>query len=314
MSNLTDLNKSQNENVIQTNNDLKPEGLGNTNKPAQKRYRAYCFTLNNPQSHSYHSHTDMIELLDSIGQLKSYIFQLEIGEEDETEHYQGFVTFKNQIQFKEILKLDKNIHWEPTRSCKASIEYCQKIKGRISGPWAKDIKINNVIDPMPDPYGWQLEIVNMINTKADRRTIIWGYDKEGHKGKSDFTTWLCDNKHAMAISGKSSDVYHALANCDVFPNIIIYDIPRSFDHDYLNYTTIEQIKTGRIFSPKYESKCLRFNSPHIIIFSNSLPQVDKVTHDRWKIFKIQSEKLIPMSIKEVKQESKSNKSSDNWDF
>lgn len=61
------------------------------------------------------------------------------------------------------------------------------------------------------------------------------------------------------------------------------DIPRSVDIDFLSYTGIEEIKNGCFFCGKYESDMVIMPIPHIIIFSNEEPNVDKLSADRWDI-------------------------------
>ena len=50
--------------------------------------------------------------------------------------------------------------------------------------------------------------------------------------------------------------------------------------------TIESIKNGLVFSGKYEGAQLIFNRPHVICFSNSLPDTTMMSADRWKIVNI----------------------------
>jgi len=67
----------------------------------------------------------------------------------------------------------------------------------------------------------------------------------------------------------------------------------------VNYSAIESIKDGLATSAKYESTQLVFNSPHVFIFSNDLPQVHKLTLDRWKIFTIVNNELVRTIVDEI---------------
>jgi len=68
-------------------------------------------------------------------------------------------------------------------------------------------------------------------------------------------------------------------------NTVIFDVPRD-NGNKISYKSVESIKNGMIYSPKYESKYKLFNSPHIIIFANEPPQLEKLSIDRWVVKEI----------------------------
>ena len=74
------------------------------------------------------------------------------------------------------------------------------------------------------------------------------------------------------------------ANMDLC-NVVLFDIPRD-NGNKISYKSIESIKNGVVYSPKYESKHKLFNSPHVICFANCLPEVEKMSDDRWCIEEI----------------------------
>lgn len=69
----------------------------------------------------------------------------------------------------------------------------------------------------------------------------------------------------------------------IAPKIILIDLPRTFNKDYLSYSGIEEIKNGMFFNTKFESDMVIFNRPHIFVFSNGHPDVSNLSLDRWKI-------------------------------
>ncbi len=73
---------------------------------------------------------------------------------------------------------------------------------------------------------------------------------------------------------------------DTVPEIILLNIPKSFNTDYLSYTGIEEVKDMFFFSGKYEGGMVDGNPPHLFIFSNEYPDTQKVSLDRWRIFNI----------------------------
>ncbi len=102
---------------------------GNTNKLCRKkvrqRARSWCFTYNG------YSKKDVTQLaldFDKIGVIK-YIYQEELGENN-NEHLQGVVSFKNATELSSLKKINSKIHWEQCISLRASIKYCSKEETR----------------------------------------------------------------------------------------------------------------------------------------------------------------------------------------
>lgn len=271
---------TQKEKVVKPANDT---GLGNTKKPALIRSRSWFLTLNNPLTHNFTSHKSLIDLLKTIPLVK-FAFQLERGENG-TDHYQGCVYFKNAVSFNTVKELSEVIHWEKCKSWKAAVEYCTKKDTRIGGPWKYGFEEDD-FDPMPDPTGWQKELLDMLDNEPSNREIFWCWEDKGKMGKSSFTVWLLDNRDAFACQGKASDIMYALCELPKFPKIIILDIPRSNDELLISYQLIEQLKNGYMFSGKYKGKLIRFNPPHVVIFANKPPEYEKLSADRWRVYKI----------------------------
>ena len=68
----------------------------------------------------------------------------------------------------------------------------------------------------------------------------------------------------------------------------------------MNYSVIEHLKNGRIFSSKYESKIMKFACPYIIIYANFMPNKEKLSEDRWDIREISRGVLVPiLSLREA---------------
>jgi hypothetical protein len=93
----------------------------------------------------------------------------------------------------------------------------------------------------------------------------------------------------MVVEGANNDILcgvakHIEEHGDA-PRIIIFDIPR-VNEGGVSYQAIEKLKNGYFFSGKYESGMCRFNSPHLIIFSNDPPVMEKLSEDRWVVNKL----------------------------
>ena len=92
------------------------------------------------------------------------------------------------------------------------------------------------------------------------------------------------------LGGKSADMKNGIVeykktNGDT-PELILINLPRSFDDKYLSYTGIEEVKDMCFYSGKYEGGMIVGNCPHIIIFSNRLPNTNEMSNDRWNIYDI----------------------------
>jgi len=278
-----------------------PENLaeGNTSSSAKKQVSCaikWCFTLNN------FTEKDINDLCSSFSSnCESYIFENEIGEEG-TPHLQGFIIFEKKRRPDE-LKLSKAIHWEKCKGTKQdNILYCSKdYREKVSG--TKVYKSGNINIPKPlklitPDREYQKFILKICEDEPSERDVYWFYDEIGNVGKSQFSKYLMAKRNAIYIDeGKKPDIAQMFKDKFMsgdIPDIVCIDIPRENENN-CSYKSIEAIKGGIMFSPKYESGSILFNSPHLFIFSNYLPNKDKLSKDRWKIYEITSDyKVLPL--------------------
>jgi hypothetical protein len=68
----------------------------------------------------------------------------------------------------------------------------------------------------------------------------------------------------------------------------IVDMPRGMKKDRLGdfYSGIEVIKNGVAYDKRYTAKKIRFDRPRIFVFTNTLPNLELMSKDRWEIWKI----------------------------
>lgn len=262
--------------MIQNSSKIVPERIGNTKTASQSAPRKiWVFTLNN--------YTD--EEFSSIVQHFShdkFVIGKEISENG-TPHLQGHIELTKKQRITALMKLNPKIHWEPCRNKLASREYCTKENNFVTNIRMKrPIKFPEMNKP------WQLDILKLIETEPDDRTIYWYYDTVGGIGKTIFTKYLIFKHHAIIVPTRGSDAFHTLAKIDEEDeaiDIVIFDIPRD-SFNYINYGAMEKIKNGCIASGKYECRSFIFAPPHVIVFSNDIPEMDKFSPDRWKIIDI----------------------------
>lgn len=126
------------------------------------RFRAWCFTLNNP---------DVANANDDPVQWEGYeylVCQLEEGESG-TVHWQGYLTVKNPLRLGEVkTRFHPTAHFEPRKgTAKQAIEYCKK-EPRLDGPYEFGVEPHSGQGKRSD---WQT-IHDMVVEKADDLTIF----------------------------------------------------------------------------------------------------------------------------------------------
>ena len=258
--------------------------------------KRWCLTVNN------YTNKD-IEDIKFHSSIKRYIFQEETGETG-TKHLQGYIEFTNKVRPKSVFK-DKNWHWEKCRNVKASIKYCSKEETRTGKIYTKDIKIEKEFKLSITLRPWELSLKKILDEEPNDRTINWIWETKGNTGKTTFCKWIfMSYEDTVVLSGKATDMKHQTVEYKKkngrVPKIVIIDIPRSFNADYLSYTGIEEIKNMFFFSPKYEGGMICDYPPHLIIFSNEEPLYHKCSKDRWNVYNIKHNKLKRKKYKKIK--------------
>lgn len=130
---------------------------------------------------------------------------------------------------------------------------------------------------------WQLTLYDMLQQPADDRKIIFVVDAAGNVGKSWFIRYML-TKHSEDVQrlsvGKRDDLAFAV---DETKKVFLFDIPRE-QLEYLQYSVLEQLKDGLIFSSKYESrtKVIRGHC-HVVVMTNESPDMNKLSVDRYTL-------------------------------
>ena len=129
---------------------------------------------------------------------------------------------------------------------------------------------------------WQQKLYTDLEKQVDDRTVIFIVDRSGNSGKS----WFCDYVRQLKSNvqiltpGKKADMAHEY---DPSSKILFMDAPRSKQSDFIQYDFLEDVKNGRIFSPKYESRMKFFERPHVVIMMNEDPDMTKLSEDRYDV-------------------------------
>lgn len=258
-------------------------GSGNTcSSPA--RSRAWFFTWNGYKPEDI---THLTQVLEN----EKYVFQEELGESG-NRHLQGCCYMKSQRTFAQMKKLFGDTpHLEKCIDWPAAVKYCCKSETRNGVMYSKGVVVETPLNDVVARFGpnaLQRRILDVVQAAPDDRSILWVYDKDGGGGKTTLARHLCITRKALYVSGKATDVKFAVANVidgGGLVDIVIYGLTRSME-EYMSYEAIEAVKDGIFFCGKYESKMVVFNSPHVIVMANCLPDFDKLSRDRWKVIEV----------------------------
>lgn len=222
-----------------------------------------------------------------------YIFAEEHGNSGKTRHIEGgFITREDRKRRTAIQALfcfsdcqkSKKSNWG------ALFKYCIKEGNKIiSSERIPKPLVKMTSDKL---LSKQKEIVKLFEEAEDPlfgRKVYWFWESTGGWGKSILCKYMIDQMGAFVVQGKNNDILYGITKYiednEECPPIVIFDIPRVNDN-HVSYQAIESLKNGFFFSGKYESGMCRFNSPHILVFSNEEPYVENLSKDRWIIRKL----------------------------
>lgn len=285
-----------------------------------KEYTASCQTWDFRSNKDMHSKDEIIKFLKD--NCSKWVFQLEKGEENGYEHWQGRFRLhkrKRKSELKAIMKT-ANFKWpnyfRPT-VCEnhesKRFSYVLKIDTKIDGPWADTDHLSSISQiRIPRQYRdlemwpWQQQILDSIDIFEPRK-INYIYDKEGNKGKSTVAA-LAELMYGAINMPNVNDGEKLLASlCNICmdtnnytPKCVLFDLPRSLSKDrlYGMYSAFEEIKKGKLVDMRYHYTCFWIDSPQIWIFSNDLPQTKLLSSDRWLVWKIEDLKLVRFEYQE----------------
>lgn len=268
---------------MRSNRSNSSKSFGNTNETLSGKKSQdspschWNFTLNNWTVPEYSEFESWCKAECDI-----YIIGKEKGEEG-TPHLQGYFKLKKKQRLTSLKKVNKRAHYEKARDAQKSFDYCMK-----DGDFVTNKKMHRKIKFPNFDLKWEIDILNLISSEPDDRTIYWLWSENGSVGKTTFVKYLCLEKGCRVLPEKKNDAYHAICELlknDIFFDSFIFDIPRS-SLDYINYGVIEKVKDGCFYSGKYEGGQCIYPCPHVICFANELPDESAMSKDRWVIINI----------------------------
>lgn len=227
---------------------------------------------------------------------KHWAFQKEQGDGGYIHwQIQGSLIKKRRLQ--EILPKLKDAgivfgHMAPLSAAGRENIYCIKADTRIAGPWTdldpEPPKKTKQIAKIKSLYQWQDDVVNLLHEWDDRHIDVI-YDEPGNSGKSGFCELLEFNGQAFEIPAMRlmEDIMQCVMSYPAQKAYVI-DMPRAMKKDKLYdfFSGIECLKNGHVYDKRYKFKKRRMDRPHVLLFTNSIPPVEMMSRDRWRIWTI----------------------------
>ncbi|XP_052816415.1 uncharacterized protein LOC128242991 [Mya arenaria] len=136
---------------------------------------------------------------------------------------------------------------------------------------------------------WQDWAVHHLDCQNDRK-VLWIEDQAGDTGKTFLAKWLVANRDAICFqAGKKADIFYMYHG----EKYIVFDLTRSVGEEFVPYHVMEAFKNSMWNNTKYESASyVMVESPKLLVLSNSLPCLKKMSRDRWDIHRLERSNSI----------------------
>lgn len=239
---------------------------------------------------------------DFFNDRKSIIEKCCIGEEKcpttGTPHLQGWIRLLRKNIARTYLHLPKEIHWETMRKNateRQNTVYCTKEWTNVLH-WGIPELVPKFTRVLREPWApWMKELYAILSRPLEQndwdfRAIHWIWEPVGKKAKTIFMQamyHLLDD--VVMIEGKRSDVLHHILQYiekkGRAPKVVFVNVPRSHQQ-FISYAAIEAAKDMFFMSSKYETGMVSEARPHVLCFSNDIPDMSKMSKDRWAIGEI----------------------------
>ncbi len=239
---------------------------------------------------------------------KKWCFQLEEGKSG-YQHLQDRVSFKKKLRLTGCKKVHDKAHWSPTSAeNRDNCFYVTKEETRKGGPWMDQEQqdedyVPRQVREMTKLRPWQDNILSQCDV-WDTRTINVVIDKKGGIGKTCLMTYA--RAHGIAkkvpFCNSHKDVMRMVYAIGV-SRCYMFDMPRAINKDQLSgfYAAIEEIKSGYCYDDRYHFRDRVMDCPNIWVFTNKDPDLQLLSKDRWRLWKVVEGRLERYDILEEVQ-------------
>ena len=232
---------------------------------------------------------------------KHWVFQGEEGEGG-YQHWQGRGSLIKKKRKSEIVAqcngFFPGVHWSPTSTevhAGQNFNYVLKADTRTDGPYSdKDYE-----EPPPltrqlkgfmeqELRPWQEKVMEIM-TSYNERSITLILDQVGNSGKSIFAEYMEYKKLGYEVPPMRlmEDIMQCAMGIKA-QRCYMIDMPRAMKKDKLGdfYAGLEALKNGVMYDKRYSFKKRRIDRPQIIVFTNTLPDWELMSKDRWEVYEI----------------------------
>lgn len=129
-------------------------------------------------------------------------------------------------------------------------------------------------------YRWQRQLLSEIEGDPDERKITFVVGP-GNTGKSTFARFLHSKRDDVELWSGPICKAHDLICAVKGSRVQLFDITRSDGEP--DYSLLESIKNGLLFSGKYLPLNKQFPQPHVVVFMNQVPDRNALSEDRYNI-------------------------------
>lgn len=233
---------------------------------------------------------------------KKYCFQIEKGEKTGTIHYQGRFSLMHKKRKSEIIKILREYGWDKFNISPTSKEnrdnnfYVCKTDTRIQGPFTES---NNVFIPldveeMVHLKPWQDKLIKNLST-YDKRSIDVIFNPSGNTGKSSLIRYMIIHHDAQILPfcNDYKDIMR-MAYCVGAKKTYLIDMPRAINKEklYQFWSGIETLKSGYCYDDRNKFRSRLINRPRICVFTNSMPDLQLLSSDMWRLWSIENDMLV----------------------
>ena len=247
----------------------------------------------------------LIDILRPIA--KKFVFQLEKGDSGYL-HYQGRLSLiKKRRKFEALPLFESNPpqFFEPTVSTehRKNAFYVMKADTRVGTETYTETDtppvITRQVQELGPLYPFQQQIVDDASI-WNKRSINVVHCPTGNMGKTSLVQYCRAHKIGRPLPpvNDAKDLLRIVCNVPT-SRMYLFDMPRAMKKEKLSqfFTAVESIKDGYAYDDRYEFTEKVFDCPNIWIFTNSLPETELLSQDRWKLWSIQEDKtLTPLII------------------
>jgi len=284
------------EQIEQTSGNIQTSVFTEDDKGFQSKKFFFTYHLQNGEQYEQ----AFINLEGLAGLCDKYIWSEEYGKSGETPHIQGAFILCCKMRATTLQKnfFVNGVSLMKLKNWGAAFKYCMKEGNKIYSSEKVPKQVKTISEN--ELFNWQQELIELIKCVPHDRNILWYKGSQGC-GKTSFMKYLVVHYGAVILSGSPSNMKNGIIdymknNNGCTPEIIVSNIGWDKDLNYVHYSGYEDIKDMTFYSGKYEGGMVCGNPPHLIIFSNGVPETENVkfiVRDIDNIVKNEILKILP---------------------